>query len=227
MGSAAPQSEDTQPRSVAASARVAAFLMELRAQGIRDLTLLQAVERTPRETFLPPALSPLAYFNVEAPIACGQTALAPRGLIQRIAVMQPEKKHIVLEIGAGSGFQTAVLAHLVKRVFSVERFRTLADRANARLSLLGLANAVVRQGDGAAGMAQSAPFNRVFINAAVPEIPAAILSQLADEARVLAPLKRKGETRMVMTQFTGGARTETDLGPIAVSPLEKGGAAVL
>ncbi len=212
---------------VAGPARVAAFLMQLRSLGIRDLALLQAVERTPREAFLPPALSGLAYYDVELPIACGQTAFAPRGLIQRIAVMQLEKRHSILEIGAGSGFQTALLACLAKRVYAVERFRTLTDRANARLAHLGLANAVIRQGDGREGLPEFAPYHRIFINAAVPEVPAAILTQLADHGRILVPLERKGSCQMLMFQRNDGRMQETILGDFSVSAMESTMASVL
>ena len=97
-------------RSPAAAAKVAAFLMSLRSLGVRDLALLSAVERTQREAFLPPGLGELAYVNVALPISCGQTAFTPKEMIQRIAVMQVERRHNILEVGAGSGYQTALLS---------------------------------------------------------------------------------------------------------------------
>src|SRR5579862_3706046 len=144
----------------AASARAeekAAFLLRLRASGIRDLDLLRALEKIPREMFVPHRLVDLARRDLALPIGCGQTLSEPSLVARMIATLRVARHHRVLEIGTGSGYATAVLAELAEQVVSIERFQTLAIAARLRLQRLGKTNAAVIYADGLAVPAEAGP----------------------------------------------------------------------
>ena len=210
-----------------AAESLAVFVMELRARGIRDTLVLSACERAPRERFLKPALQRFAYRHVELPIGCGQSAPSPFDIVRRLAALAPRPRDLILEIGAGSGFQTALLGFCARRVVAVERYRTLALEASRRLSELGIGNASVRQGDGNDGMAAHGPYDAILINAGLESLPEPLALQLAGGGRVLAPLGRPGEERWMLLHPGSADDAPVDLGPAAVLPLAVGIAGIL
>ena len=164
------------------------LLMELRRAGIGDTRVLGAIERTPREKFVPPALEDQAYENLALPIGQGQTVSQPYVVALMTEKLELGGRHNALEIGTGSGYQTAVLARLCRRVFSVERHRELLRDAERRFGELGLRNIVCRFGDGTKGWPEQAPYDRVIITAAAAQIPATLIEGLTPGGILVAPV---------------------------------------
>jgi protein-L-isoaspartate(D-aspartate) O-methyltransferase len=203
------------------------FLLTLRTRGHRDPALLTAIERAPRAAFLPLPYLGFAYQDIALPIGCGQEATAPFAVVEAVSRLEVRPEHSVLEIGGGSGWQTAILAGLARAVVSVERFRSLASEAERRIARLGLRNVVVTHGDGAEGLVEAAPFDRVIINAAVGSIPPAIAAQLAPGAAVVAPLIEAGGQSLMRLTRDGRGWSMQRLGPSRHPPLALGAAAHL
>ncbi|MFV1987285.1 MAG: protein-L-isoaspartate(D-aspartate) O-methyltransferase [Gemmatimonadota bacterium] len=159
----------------------------LRAEGIHDLAVLQAFDAVPRHQFVPPEIHHRAYDLVPLPIGYGQTISSP--VIHAISLELAELRggERVLEVGTGSGFQTALLAHLAGEVYSIERIARLADRAKEALDRLGVA-VHLRTGDGSGGWPEEAPFDAIIVSAAATEVPGALLAQLADGGRLVVPV---------------------------------------
>ena len=164
------------------------LLMELRRAGIADARVLGAIERTPRERFVPPAFADQAYENVALPIDHGQTVSQPYVVALMTEKLELGERHQVLEIGTGSGYQTAILARLARRVFTIERHRELLQQAEALLNGLRLRNIVFRFGDGAKGWPEQLPYDRVIVTAAAAEAPAALVDGLAPGGVLVAPV---------------------------------------
>jgi protein-L-isoaspartate(D-aspartate) O-methyltransferase len=184
------------------------FLLSLRRRGVRDLKVLRALEQVPREIFVETAQAELAYADQALPIDCGQTISQPYVVAAMTEALEIMPQHKVLEIGTGSGYQAAILGLLAKSVITVERYRTLADLASARLRVLGLKNVSVRVGDGALGAPEDAPFDRICITAAAPEVPEAVMQQLAPGGRVVAPLGAEGAVQSLSLIGQDGSRRE-------------------
>ncbi len=203
------------------------FLLMLRARGFRETALLTAIEHAPRNAFLPLPYVGFAYQDMAIPLDCGQEASSPIAIIEAVNALQVLPTHHVLEIGTGSGWQTAVLAGLCEAIVSVERFRTLAEDADRRMQKLGFTTAVVAHGDGEGGLPAAAPFDRIIINAAVDGISPIIQAQLAPDGMILAPVM--GETGQRLTRFRerGGQLVASDLGPCRFAPLVPGAATLL
>jgi protein-L-isoaspartate(D-aspartate) O-methyltransferase len=164
------------------------FQLMLRKRGISDAAVLRAMDEIPRENFVETELRPAAYADQALPIACGQTISQPYVVAYMTEQLRLRPIHRVLEIGTGSGYQTAVLARIAREVISVERYRTLADRARQRIAALGIANAEIIVGDGLQGASDRAPFDRILVTAAAEDIPQALVEQLADDGEMLLPL---------------------------------------
>jgi protein-L-isoaspartate(D-aspartate) O-methyltransferase len=164
------------------------LLMELRRAGIGDTRVLGAIEKTPREKFVPPAFEDQAYENTALPIGQGQTVSQPYVVALMTEKLELGERHNTLEIGTGSGYQTAVLARLCRRVFSVERHRGLLRDAERRFSELRLHNIVCRFGDGTKGWPELAPYDRVIITAAAAQVPATLIQGLAHGGVLVAPV---------------------------------------
>jgi protein-L-isoaspartate(D-aspartate) O-methyltransferase len=164
------------------------FQLMLRKRGIGDAAVLRAMDEIPRENFVETELRPAAYADQALPIACGQTISQPYVVAYMTEQLRLRPIHRVLEIGTGSGYQTAVLARIAREVISVERYRTLADRARQRIAALGIANAEIVVGDGLQGASDRAPFDRILVTAAAEDIPQALVEQLADDGEMLLPL---------------------------------------
>jgi protein-L-isoaspartate(D-aspartate) O-methyltransferase len=164
----------------------AAFLMDLRARGIQDLDLLRALEIVPRETFVPHRFSDLARRAIALPLRCGQILPDPWLTAKMIEALAPSPCHRVLEIGTGSGYATALLARLAREVLSIERFKSLAIEAEARLARLGILNAGVVFGDGLASLPGIGPFDRVIVQGLLAEVPENLIAVLGEEGLLVA-----------------------------------------
>ena len=170
------------------SQRVQALLNQLRSQGIADERVLEAISQVPREKFVDEAFEHKAWENVALPIGQGQTISQPYMVARMTELLELTPESRVLEIGTGSGYQTAILAHLVHHVCSVERIKGLQWHARRRLKQLDLHNVSTRHGDGWQGWQARAPFDAIIVTAAPLEIPAALLSQLANGGILVLPV---------------------------------------
>ena len=204
------------------SVALAAFL---RREGIRDERVLAAIAQVPREWFVPEDLRASADDDRPLPIGHGQTISQPF-----IVALMTERLHLagverVLEIGTGSGYQTAILAHLAEEVFSIEILPELAARARALLhGRAGLANVRLRAGDGSEGWPEEAPFDRVIVTAAAPAVPPALVGQLAPGARMILPVGADPDAQVlrVVDRALDGTLAETDLIGVRFVPLTHG-----
>jgi protein-L-isoaspartate(D-aspartate) O-methyltransferase len=165
------------------------LIMSLRNQGIRDQAILEAMERTPRELFLGPSFEAMAYADQALPIACGQTISQPYVVAFMTDRLRLNDRCKVLEIGTGSGYQTAILSLLCRRVYTIERYRTLAKEAEERFKQLGLTNITQMVADGYKGWPKQAPFDRIIVTAAAKEVPPALSDQVAVGGVMVIPLE--------------------------------------
>jgi protein-L-isoaspartate(D-aspartate) O-methyltransferase len=161
---------------------------QLVARGIRDTRVLDAMAAVPRDAFVDPALRPRAYGDHALPTAEGQTISQPWIVARMLELAELEASHRVLEIGTGSGYQTALLARLAERVFSVERVPSLLRAARRRLDELGVSNVALRHGDGSLGWQEFAPYDRVLVTAAAPHVPEALKAQLGARGLMVIPV---------------------------------------
>ena len=168
------------------------FLLTLRRRGIADKAVLRAMDDVPRERFVEAGFLACAYADQALPIACGQTISQPYVVAYMSEQLGVGPEHKVLEIGTGSGYQAAILSRLVQEVISIERYRTLADAARARMATLGYQNVEIRTGDGLAGAPDKAPFDRIMVTAAAESVPEALVEQLAPDGLMLLPLGPHG-----------------------------------
>lgn len=175
---------DVDPRRIA-------LVMALRKQGVTNAKILSAIERTPREFFVEELFEHAAYDNTALPIACGQTISQPYVVAVSTEALELDEKCRVLEIGTGSGYQSAVLSQLCRRVYSIERHRALHIEAERRFKALRIDNIATKLGDGYQGWPEQAPFDRILFTAAVSEIPDVVAQQLKPGGILVAPV---GET---------------------------------
>lgn len=161
---------------------------QLRQRGIRDERLLAAMSKVPRHEFVSQQNWNEAYADHPIPIAEKQTTSQPYMIAAMIQAAEIKPEDRVLEIGAGSGYQTALLAELASQVFAVERYASLAEAAQKTLERLGYRNAKIVTGDGSLGLTESAPFDAIIVSAAAPRVPQALLDQLAVGGRLLIPI---------------------------------------
>jgi protein-L-isoaspartate(D-aspartate) O-methyltransferase len=200
------------------SAALAAFL---RHSGIRDERVLAAVAQIPRERFVPESVRADADADRPLPIGFGQTISQPFVAAFMTEHLQLGGTERVLEVGTGSGYQTALLAFLAAEVFSVEIVAELSERAGRVLGELGLANVRLRTGDGAFGWSEEAPFDRIIVTAAAPEVPRALLEQLAPGGRMVIPVGEDLDVQWLRVVDKGkdGANVEANLLPVRFVPL--------
>jgi protein-L-isoaspartate(D-aspartate) O-methyltransferase len=173
-----------------ADPRQARLVEGLKAQGVTDAAVLNAIATTPRDLFTPELFQERAFEDQALPIACGQTISQPYIVGMMTQALRIEKRSRVLEIGTGSGYQTTILSKLSRLVYSVERYRTLMSAAEDRFRQLGLTNVITRFGDGGQGWPEQAPFDRVMVTAAAPDVPRALLAQLKPNGVLVAPVGR-------------------------------------
>jgi len=167
------------------------LLQSLREQGIRDERVLAAIADVPREAFVEQPFADQAYADQALPIACGQTISQPYIVALMTEALRLEPSHRVMEVGTGSGYQAAVLSKLAAQVFTIERYRSLAETAGERFRRLGLANITQQVGDGTLGMPDHAPFDRIIVTAAAKEVPQAYLDQLAIGGILVIPVEER------------------------------------
>jgi len=210
------------------SARTRERLVQLlREQGIRNAAVLEQIRTVPRHLFVDEALATRAYENTALPIGLGQTISQPF-IVARMteALFEGAEPRKVLEIGTGCGYQTAVLAPLVKFLYSIERIKALQDRAKQTLTHLGLRNVYFRHGDGFQGWAGHAPYDAIICAAAPMEIPQALLKQLGPNGRLIIPVGPDGRQELIRITRRVDARGEEfvteRLGLVAFVPLVKG-----
>lgn len=193
---------------------------QLQARGIRDPVVLAAFEQVPREQFVAPNLVAHAYEDRPLPIEAEQTISQPYivAVMAEAAMLAPDS--VVLEIGTGSGYATAILACIASHVYSIERQPVLAKTARARLTDLGYANFDLRCGDGTLGWEQHAPFDAIVVSAAGPEVPQALLDQLAIGGRLVMPVGETAEQRLIrVTKVSAAELRREDLGGVIFVPL--------
>ncbi len=199
------------------------LLMELRRCGVSDTRVLAAIETVPRDLFVAEPFSDQAWDNAALPIGCGQTISQPLVVGLMTQALEITSRCKVLEVGTGSGYQTAVLCHLCRRVYTLERHRPLLAEAEARLRGLRLTNVVAMHGDGAKGWAAQAPFDRILLTASAAELPQGLLDQLAVGGVLVAPvdLPSGGQQVVRVRRSEAGFATEP-LFPVRFVPLVSG-----
>ena len=189
------------------------FQLNLRRRGISDQTVLRAMEEIPREIFVEPADRDSAYRDSALGIACGQTISQPFVVAYMTEQLQLQKQPYVLEIGTGSGYQAAILSRLCRQVLTIERYRTLADRARARLEQLGCDNVEVMLGDGLDVSAiPGGQFDRIIVTAAMEQMPEALLERLLPGGILIAPIgPHQGTQTLIRTVRTEAGFERRDL----------------
>jgi protein-L-isoaspartate(D-aspartate) O-methyltransferase len=196
------------------------LVQRLREQGIANLAVLERIRNVPRHIFVDEALGSRAYEDTALPIGYGQTISQPY-IVARMteALLQGGTGENVLEVGTGCGYQTAVLAPLVGRLYTIERIEPLLTRARERLKELGIRNVRFRHGDGTLGWSAHAPYDGILVAAAPLTVPEALIRQLKIGGRLIVPIGPEGEQELV--RFTRGEpRVEREsLGPVAFVPL--------
>lgn len=205
------------------SKRMQTLLKQLVEHGIQDQHVLQAIAAVPREHFVDEALSHQAYDNTALPIGAGQTISQPYTVARMTELLQLTPDSRVLEIGTGSGYQTAVLAHIVSHVYSVERIKSLQWQAKRRLKQLDLHNVSTRHSDGWEGWKVRGPFDAIIVTAAPAEIPEALVEQLADGGRMVLPVGEQHQSQSLqLVERNGDNITVTTIEPVRFVPLVKG-----
>lgn len=204
--------------------QAARLVLALRQAGVMDQRVTEALERTPRDLFAPKAFAEDAWENVELPIDCGQTMTRPVTVGVMLEALDLRREHTVLEIGTGSGYAAAAMSRLARRVYSIDRFRTLVERARAALDALGVSSRVeLRLGDGLSGWAEAAPFDRVLLMGSVRELPEDLARQLAPGGVAIVPVERDGEGLILkLTRQADGSFSEVIVGKSRFSPLQAG-----
>jgi protein-L-isoaspartate(D-aspartate) O-methyltransferase len=205
---------------VTLAARKIRLLMQLRRAGIADTAVLAALERVPREMFVPHAFRDQAYENVALPIGQGQTLSQPEVVAQMTAQLAVDRSMTVLEIGTGSGYQAAILARLARRVYTIERHKELLDEAEARFGELRLTNVVSRLGDGSRGWPEPQSFPRIIVTCAAALPPEPLLEQLRPGGVMLLPVGETGrQQELLKLEKTETGVRETRLGLVRFVPL--------
>lgn len=192
---------------------------ELQDQGIRDLSVLHAIEQTPRHAFVPSAVRHRAYEDSALPLGNGQTISQPSTHARYLELLRLTGSERVLEIGTGTGYQTVLLSHLASQVFSVERVAPLLERARDTIQRLEARNISLLLGDGTLGWREYAPYDAILVSAASPEIPTAYPEQLVEGGRLLIPLGSRGEQTLHLMTRRGDSLEDREIGPVRFVPL--------
>ncbi|HEX2458302.1 MAG TPA: protein-L-isoaspartate(D-aspartate) O-methyltransferase [Vicinamibacterales bacterium] len=179
------------------------------SRGIHDARVLDALRSVPRHAFVPDAMKDEAYEDRPLPIGEGQTISQPYMVAAMSALLEPRETDRVLEVGTGSGYQTAILARLAAEVVSIERHVSLAEAAAARCAALGLTNVRVIVGDGTEGAPDRAPFDRILVTAGAPAVPETLKAQLAEGGRLVIPVGPPGFQRLTALDLRDGRFAET------------------
>ncbi len=197
------------------------LIQRLRESGIRDEQVLGVMGDLPRHIFLDEALAHRAYEDTSLPIGHGQTLSQPYIVAKMTETLMAHQPRKVLELGTGSGYQTAILAQLVAEVYSVERIKPLQDRARERLRQIGIRNVMLRHADGGMGWPEKGPFDGIIVTAAPREVPEELLEQLAEGGVLVAPVG--DETQMLVEITRHGDKFKTrEIEPVRFVPLLHG-----
>ena len=180
---------------------------QIEQRGVRNPEVLRVLRATPRHQFVPAAVRGMAYSDHPLPIGHGATISQPYIVALMTELLEPEKNQRVLEIGTGSGYQAAVLAQLVKHVYTVEIVPELAASARKLLEEMGYRNVTVRRGDGWLGWPEQAPFDRIILTAAPPEVPRTLIDQLAPGGKLVAPEGATLDQTLVVIEKTADGKT--------------------
>lgn len=193
---------------------------DIAARGITDAAVLRALATVPREAFVPRHLAPRAYDDRPLPIGEGQTISQPYVVALMLELLELGPDDRLLEVGAGSGYAAAVAGRICRRVVGVERLPHLASSAASRVARLGGGNVVVVCADGTLGWPDEAPYDAILVSAGGPEVPAALLDQLAEGGRLVIPVgSHAGHQRLLRVRRTPEGTVEEDLGGVAFVPL--------
>ena len=191
----------------------------LKSKGIREPAVLKAISEVPRHLFVPEGVRHRSYEDSALPIASGQTISQPYVQARSLEVAGLTGREKVLEIGTGSGYQTALLGRLASMVFSVERVESLARTARTTLETAGIRNVTVLVGDGTLGWSAYAPYDAIIVSAASPEVPQPLLRQLAPGGKLVIPLGDREYQTLMLIQRDGDDFTRTSLGDVRFVPL--------
>ena len=192
---------------------------QLRARGIRDERVLGAMARVPRHEFVRPEDRDEAYEDHPLPIGEGQTISQPFVVAAMLEALALRPEDVVLEVGTGSGYETAVLAELVRSVYSIERIAVLAERARTVLERLGYRNVTVVHGDGSQGLPEAAPFDAIVVSAAAPRLPQSLMEQLRDGGRLVIPVGSGFTQELQLVRKIGDSSTVLYLDGVRFVPL--------
>jgi len=186
------------------------FQLALRRRGISNREVLRAMDMVPREQFVLPDYVEAAYADQAMPISCGQTISQPYVVAYMTEQLEVRREHRVLEVGTGSGYQAAVLSHLAGEVYTIERYRTLADKARETLAKLGCPNVTVIAGDGLSGLPAHAPYDRIIVTAAAETMPQTLVDELAEGGVMVLPLGEHGGPQRIvkLTRHKDGVSTQ-------------------
>jgi protein-L-isoaspartate(D-aspartate) O-methyltransferase len=206
-----------------ASFHAARLVLALRQSGVMDQRIMEALEKTPREPFVPRPFVESAWDDIELPIDCGQNLTRPVVVGVMIQALDPKRENTVLEVGCGSGYSSAVLARLARRVYSLDRYRTLVDKARSALDQLGIERVELRHGDGLNGWPEAAPFDRLLLMGSVTEVSPVLAAQLAVGGIVVAPIDG-GPVQIIvkLVKQADGTFTQTPIMRSGFTPLQAG-----
>jgi protein-L-isoaspartate(D-aspartate) O-methyltransferase len=193
---------------------------QLQQRGISDARVLEVMRTVPRHMFVPESVRPFAYADRPLSIGHGQTISQPFIVAYMTDALGVARTHRVLEIGTGSGYQAAVLAHLAREVYTVEIVPELARRASELLESLGYSNVYIREGDGYAGWPEHAPFDRIIVTAAPEQVPQALIEQLANGGRLVIPVGTS-EQWLTLIEKTRNGVTQQRTIPVRFVPLTR------
>ncbi len=208
------------------AARKIRLIMQLREAGISNTAVLAAIERVPREAFVPETFLDKAYENRSLPIGLGQTLSAPEVVARMTQALACDRRMKVLEVGTGSGYQAAVLSRLARRVYTVERHRALLKAAEQRFQELRLHNITARVGDGWQGWPAQAPFQRIIVTAAAAAVPGTLVDQLGTGGVMVCPVggPAAGQDLLRLRRGEDESLHEENLGRVRFVPLVSGAA---
>lgn len=199
--------------------RTVAFLLSLRARGVRDLALLRAMERVPRDRFAPSRFADLAREDVSVPLPCGQTMTAPHTVANLLGALDMQVGARVLEVGTGSGYVSTLLAALGGEVVSLERYRSLALAAHERVSGSGFGKLIdLRHADGFQPDRALGRFDRILVNGVTQTVPEALLMRLSNGGRLVGALRIEGTARRVVVTRLGDDQFDHATGPVLRLP---------
>jgi protein-L-isoaspartate(D-aspartate) O-methyltransferase len=196
---------------------------QIESRGVRNQEILRVMRATPRHLFVPTGVRSMAYEDHPLPIGYGATISQPYVVALMTKLLAPAKGHRILEIGTGSGYQAAILGQLAAKVYTVEIVPELAQSAAKTLRELGYANVTVRQGDGYKGWPEQAPFDGIIVTAAPPELPEALIAQLARGGRLVAPIGSTWNQELIwIEKAADGTIKRRSAGPVSFVPMKPG-----